>query len=100
MEDLGWLCVKAWRFGGQAPVAGLGEYDELFAAYEAAGGGAVDPVVVHWWEVLGTWKWAIMCIVQASVHLTGAARSHELAAIGRRVCENEHDLLVALDGRW
>jgi len=100
MEDLGWLCVKAWRFGGQPPVAGLGEYDELFEAYEAAGGLAVDPVVVHWWEVLGTWKWAIMCIVQASVHLNGAARSHELAAIGRRVCENEHDLLLALEGRW
>lgn len=100
MEDLGWLCVKAWRFGGQQPVAGLGDYDELFAAYEAAGGATVDPVVVHWWEVLGTWKWAIMCILQASVHLNGAARSHELAAIGRRVCENEHDLLLALDGRW
>jgi aminoglycoside phosphotransferase (APT) family kinase protein len=100
MEDLGWLCVKAWRFGGAAPVAGLGRYDELFAAYEAAGGAVVDPVVVHWWEVLGTWKWAIMCIVQASVHLSGTARSHELAAIGRRVCENEHDLLLALDGRW
>lgn len=100
MEDLGWLCVKAWRFGGGPPVAGLGEYDELFAAYEAAGGGPVDPVVVHWWEVLGTWKWAIMCILQASVHLTGTTRSHELAAIGRRVCENEHDLLRSLEGRW
>lgn len=100
MEDLGWLCVKAWRFGGAAPVAGLGEYDELFAAYEAAGGGPVDAVVVHWWEVLGTWKWAIMCILQASVHLTGTTRSHELAAIGRRVCENEHDLLRSLEGRW
>jgi aminoglycoside phosphotransferase (APT) family kinase protein len=100
MEDLGWLCVKAWRFGSAPPVAGLGGYDELFAAYEAAGGSAVDPAVVHWWEVLGTWKWAIMCIVQASVHLSGAARSHELAAIGRRVCENEHDLFLALEGRW
>ncbi len=100
MEDLGWLCVKAWRFGSAPPVAGLGGYDELFSAYEAAGGGAVDPAVVHWWEVLGTWKWAIMCIVQASVHLSGAARSHELAAIGRRVCENEHDLFLALEGRW
>lgn len=100
MEDLGWLCVKAWRFGSAPPVAGLGGYDELFAAYEAAGGGTVDPAVVHWWEVLGTWKWAIMCIVQASVHLSGAARSHELAAIGRRVCENEHDLFLALEGRW
>ncbi len=28
MEDLGWLCVKAWRFGGELPVAGLGEYDD------------------------------------------------------------------------
>ena len=100
MEDLGWLCVKAWRFGGRPPVAGLGEYDELFAAYEAAGGATIDPTVVHWWEVLGTWKWAIMCILQASVHLTGTTRSHELAAIGRRVCENEHDLLRSLEGRW
>ena len=100
MEDLGWLCVKAWRFGGRPPVAGIGEYDTLFAAYEEAGGQPVDPVAVHWWEVLGTWKWAIMCILQASVHLNGAARSHELAAIGRRVCENEYDLLRSLEGRW
>jgi aminoglycoside phosphotransferase (APT) family kinase protein len=100
MEDLGWLCVKAWRFGGRAPVAGLGEYEELFSAYEQAGGVAIDPTVVHWWEVLGTWKWAIMCILQASVHLNGTARSHELAAIGRRVCENELDLLNSLEGRW
>jgi aminoglycoside phosphotransferase (APT) family kinase protein len=100
MEDLGWLCVRAWRFGGALPVGGLGEYEELFGSYEAAGGAQVDPTAVHWWEVLGTWKWAIMCIVQASVHLSGAARSHELAAIGRRVCENEYDLLMALEGRW
>ena len=65
MEDLGWLCVKAWRFGGRPPVAGIGEYETLFAAYEEAGGQPVDPVAVHWWEVLGTWKWAIMCILQA-----------------------------------
>jgi aminoglycoside phosphotransferase (APT) family kinase protein len=100
MEDLGWLCVKAWRFGQRPPVAGLGEYDELFTAYTEAGGGAVDADVVRWWEVLGTWKWAAMCVLQASVHLSGAARSHELAAIGRRVCENEHDLFLALEGRW
>ncbi len=100
MEDLGWLCVKAWRFGGTGPVAGLGEYDELFAAYEDAGGQAVDPDAVRWWEVLGTWKWAVMCILQAEAHRSGAVRSHELAAIGRRVCENEHDLFLALEGRW
>jgi aminoglycoside phosphotransferase (APT) family kinase protein len=100
MADLGWLCVKAWRFGARPPVAGLGEYDELFAAYEEAGGARVEPDTVRWWEVLGTWKWGVMCILQASAHLSGVVRSHELAAIGRRVCENEHDLFLALDGHW
>ena len=100
MEDLGWVCVKAWRFGGAKPVAGIGDYDELFDAYEAAGRQRPDFEVVRWWEVLGTLKWGIMCIMQASSHLNGLTRSHELAAIGRRVCENEHDLFVALEGRW
>lgn len=100
MEDLGWLCVKAWRFGASRPVAGLAEYETLIAAYEDASGRRIDPDEVLWWEVLGTLKWGIMCILQASTHLSGASRSHELAAIGRRVCENEHDLFLALEGRW
>jgi aminoglycoside phosphotransferase (APT) family kinase protein len=93
MEDLGWLCVKAWRFGVDRPVGGFGEYADLFAAYEDASGRAVDPDVVRWWEVLGTLKWGIMCIAQAFTHLSGTVRSVELATIGRRVCENEWDLL-------
>jgi aminoglycoside phosphotransferase (APT) family kinase protein len=100
MEDLGWLCVRAWRFGASPPVAGVGRYEELFEAYEAASGLPVDPEVVHWWEVFGTLKWGIICIMQAGVHLSGTVRSHELAAIGRRVCENEFDLFLALDGQW
>lgn len=100
MEDLGWLCVKAWRFGSPLPVAGVGRYRQLFDAYAEASGREVDPDVVLWWEVLGTLKWGIMCIGQAQAHLGGAVRSHELAAIGRRVCENEHDLFLALEGRW
>ena len=99
MEDLGWVCVKAWRFGGPKPVAGIGEYAELFDAYEAAGRPRPDFEVVRWWEVLGTLKWGIMCIIQAASHLNGFTRSHELAAIGRRVCENEWDLLELLKGR-
>lgn len=100
MEDLGWLCVKAWRFGGEHVVAGVGSLDELAAGYREASGVEVDLDVVHWWQVLGTLKWGIMCIGQANTHLAGIARSHELAAIGRRVCENEHDIFLALEGRW
>jgi hypothetical protein len=50
-----------------------------------------------WWEVMGTLRWGVICIVQAATHLTGAVRSVELAAIGRRVCEVEWDLLLLLD---
>ena len=96
MEDLGWLCVKAWRFGVSPPVGGFGTYDELIAGYEAAGGSKVDRDVLRWWEVFGTLKWGIICIMQATAHTSGAVRSVELAAIGRRVCEQEWDLLEIL----
>lgn len=96
MEDLGWVCVRAWRFGGAHPVAGLGTYEELFDAYEQASGVRPDFDVVRWWEILGTLKWGIICISQAHTHLSGVVRSHELAAIGRRVCENEYDLIELL----
>lgn len=98
MEDLGWLCVRAWRFGGALPVAGLGTVDELLDAYASVAGVRPDAGVVRWWEIMGTLKWGVMCMVQARAHLSGAARSHELAAIGRRVCENEYDLLELLEG--
>ena len=97
LEDLGWLCVKAWRFGAAPPVAGLGTYSALIQAYEAAGGQPVDPRALHWWETLGTLKWGIICILQPDKHLSGAQRSVELATIGRRVCENEWDVLDCLD---
>ncbi|MEM9606822.1 MAG: phosphotransferase family protein [Actinomycetota bacterium] len=95
-EDLGWICVKAWRFGGPEPVGGLGSYVDLLAAYEDAGGHRIDLETLRWWETLGTLKWGIICIMQAHGHLTRERRSHELAAIGRRVCENELDLLELL----
>jgi aminoglycoside phosphotransferase (APT) family kinase protein len=95
-EDLGWLCVKAWRFGAAAPVAGLGTREELLAAYRAAGGADVSLQELRWWELLGTLRWGVICMNQAQAHLSGAHRSVELAAIGRRVCEQEWDLLLLL----
>jgi aminoglycoside phosphotransferase (APT) family kinase protein len=97
MEDLGWICVNAWRFGNiDLPVGGFGLREDLFAGYEAAGGGPVDPGEVHFWEVLGTLKWGLITILQAHTHLGGAKRSVELAAIGRRTSETEIDLVRLL----
>jgi len=95
-EDLGWLCVPSWRFGGQQPVAGVGTREELLAAYAAAGGPPVDDATLRWWEAFGTLRWGVICVRQAAAHLSGAVRSVELAAIGRRTCEVELDLLEEL----
>ena len=86
--------------GGSAaplPVGGIGEREEFFRAYERAGGGAVDPEVVRFWEALGDLKWAVICIAQAKTYLDGGVKSVELASIGRRTAEAEHDLLELVD---
>ena len=94
MEDLGYLCVKSWRFGvNDKPVGGFGHYEELFAAYEAQSGIPVDPEAVHYWEVFGNIKWGVVCIFQALSFLTGLRRSVEHAALGRRICETEYDVM-------
>lgn len=96
MEDLGWLCVNAWRFGrDELPVGGFGTREALFAGYTAEGG-VVDTDRVHYWEVLGTLKWGIVCEAMAQAWLGGAERDVEKAVIGRRASEAEIDLLALL----
>ncbi len=98
VEDLGWLCVPAWRFTRQdRPAAGLASREQLLRAYERHAGIAVEEAILGWWELAGTLRWGVMCVIQAFVHLSGAARSVEHAVIGRRACEVEWDLLEMLD---
>jgi aminoglycoside phosphotransferase (APT) family kinase protein len=98
-EDMGWLCIRSWRFGNDdQPVAGVGDLDEFIEAYEVAGGDPVDRDRVRYWEVFGNVKWAVICARQAHDHLTGVRRSHELASLGRRICEPEWDLLQLVQG--
>jgi aminoglycoside phosphotransferase (APT) family kinase protein len=92
-EDMGFLCVRSWRFGGDKPVGGIGSREEFFAAYEAAGGATVDPARVHYWEVFGNLRWGVICLGQARVYLDGNSNSVELASIGRRTAETEWELL-------
>jgi aminoglycoside phosphotransferase (APT) family kinase protein len=96
VEDLAWVCVKAWRFGAEPEVAGVGTVDELLSAYGGAGGVPVERRTFEWWLVEKTLQWGVICMKQAAAHLTGADRSVELAAIGRRVAEVEWDLLGLL----
>lgn len=96
VEDLAWLTIRAWRFGAAPEVAGCGDVDDLVAAYEAAGGAAVDRDRLRWWQVMGCFRWGVICLHQVGRHLSGAERSVELAAIGRRVAEAEYDAMLLL----
>lgn len=96
MEDLSWLCVPAWRFGGPKPVAGMGEHQELLDAYAAAGGARLPLDTLRWWEIFGTLRWGVICLQLGGDFRSGKAPSLEMATIGRRVVENEYDLLELL----
>lgn len=100
MEDLGWICVNSWRFGGiDKPVGGFGTRDEMFAGYEAASPRRVDPDRVMFWEVMGTLRWGIMCCGMMQRFRDGPDHSMERATIGRRSSETEIDLLRLLAPR-
>jgi aminoglycoside phosphotransferase (APT) family kinase protein len=99
-EDLAWFCIRAWRFGApqRRGAGGLGSIDRLLSAYERASATSVNRVGMRWWLIGATLSWGIICRHQAERHLSGRTRSVELAAIGRRVCETEWDLLDLLEG--
>ncbi len=93
MEDLGWLCVNSWRFGRiDKPVGGFGEYADLYAGYEAAGGSPVNRAMANWWEMFGTLRWGVMCTGSLAAFRSVDA-SVERAMIARRTSETEIDLL-------
>ncbi len=96
MEDLGWFCIRAWRFGAQLPVGGFGQYGRIIAGYESVGGRSVELEVRRWWRVMGTVRWAAICLMQGSTHWMGHRRSVELAVTGRRAAEAEFDLMLLL----
>lgn len=96
-EDLGWFCVRAWRFGNDdEPAGGLCDRERFVAAYERASGSDVDRAAVHWWEVFGALKWGIICVMQAATFL-GGVPNVELASLGRRTAEMELELLDLME---
>jgi aminoglycoside phosphotransferase (APT) family kinase protein len=98
-EDLAWFCIRAWRFGAPHTLGAgaLGGIEDFLRAYEAASARPLDRAAMHWWLVLSTLRWGVICRYQAERHLSGQTRSVELAAIGRRVHETEFDLLSLLE---
>jgi aminoglycoside phosphotransferase (APT) family kinase protein len=98
-EDLGWMCARTWRFGrDDRPAAGLGSRRALLDAYREAGGAVgIEAEELRFWEALGNLRWGVLTLRQLYEHSSGQRPSLELAAIGRRTCEAEWDLLAMVD---
>jgi aminoglycoside phosphotransferase (APT) family kinase protein len=99
VEDVGYISVQAWRFGNDSkPIGGIGDREDFYNAYEKASGFPLDLNSIHFWEVFGNLKWAIITILQMVPFLNGSSGSIELASLGRKTAEVELQLLTLIEG--
>jgi aminoglycoside phosphotransferase (APT) family kinase protein len=102
IQDLGWMCGNSWRFGNsEMVVGGFGEIEDLIEGYNSISNEKINAKLIKTWQVFGTFRWGVICLMQVYAHLNGAVNSIEKAAIGRRVSETEIDIvdLLLLGGK-
>ena len=101
MRDLGWLMTRSWRFGAsEKPVGGFGEPDDLFEGYESVAGHKVDRKAVRFWEVFGSFWWAVGALSMGQSFRNGSEPSVERPVIGRRSSECQIDCVNMLIPGW
>jgi aminoglycoside phosphotransferase (APT) family kinase protein len=74
LEDVGWACLRSWRWAGDARIGGLLTREEWYKRYSAASGFAVDPEAVRFWEVLGNLKLAVIFLTGARSFCEGRSK--------------------------
>lgn len=88
VEEIGYVCMRDWRFGNDhLHMAGLCSRERFIRAYEGFSGRRVNRDAVDWWEIMGNIRWGVICLAQAERHLSGRDPSVELASLGRRSAE-------------
>lgn len=97
-EELGYLCMRDWRFGvGHLRMGGIAEREPFLQAYERHSGREVNRTAVDFWEFLGNVRWGVICLSQANRHLSGREPSVELASLGRRSAEMQLEMLRMIE---
>jgi len=94
-EDLAWLCARAWRYGSDRPVGGIGELDELLASYAQHSGESIDMPRLRWWQVFAATRWGLASGARPRAGSAGDAM--EEGAIARQVCRQEQYVLLELE---
>lgn len=97
VRDIGWICTNSWRFGNtEMRVGGFGHLADLLAGYEAESGIRIDATHVHFWEVFGSFWWAVGCLKMAHHWRNGPDRTVERPAVARRSSECQADCVNLL----
>ncbi len=97
LEDVAWGCVRSWRWAGDARVGGLMLRDEYYRRYEEASGFSVDREAVRFWEALGNFKWAIICLTGARSFAEGRSKDAIHAFTAKFKPDIEAELLRLID---
>lgn len=97
VRDLGWLCVNSWRFGNDAlPVGGFGEIEDLLTGYRETSGLDIPRRELEFWQVFGSFWWAMATLQMANAWRSGETPSLERPVIGRRSSEAQMDCVNLL----
>lgn len=81
-QDLAWIAIRRWSQieGGRLYASGLLPVDTLCERYEAATGRRVDARSFHFYQVLGVYQCALICL-GSSLRAADAAHNHQDALL-------------------
>ncbi len=85
LEDIGWSCIRPWRWMGTEHIGGLLDRADFYRMYEAASGITVDDESVRFWEVLGNVKLAAIFLTGGRSYCEGRTHTAMMAFLGRNV---------------
>jgi aminoglycoside phosphotransferase (APT) family kinase protein len=97
VRDLGWICTPSWRFGRHdLPVGGFGRLEDLLDGYEEVSGVRIAESHVRFWEIFGSFWWAVVCLKMAEAARHVADGRVERVGIARRSSECQVDCANAI----
>ena len=93
LEDVGWACIRPWRWLGDEQIGGLMERQWFYDRYQSATGARVDEDSLRFWEVLGNVKLAAIFLTGARSFCEGRTRSPMMAFLSRNNSRLELEIM-------
>lgn len=96
MEDVAWACIRPWRWAGTELIGGFIEREEYYRLYEELSGLNVDREAIHFWEVLGNVKLAVIFLTGGRSFCEGRTRNIMMSVVSTSVRRLELEVMELL----